>query len=92
MRSLAEVQADRTEAIRNDSLYRFRLALRDERDYSNDEVEEVKPQEIIHRHSNMGKQEFRLLEEHDRVIKYLSSKQGKGKPTVKPSTYKGLTS
>ena len=80
MRTLAEVQADRTRAIRNDNLYRTRLALRDDPDYSNDSPEEVKPQEVIHRHSNIGRQEFALLEEHDRAIKYLlskkSSKQG----------------
>ena len=37
MRTLGEVQAVRTVAIRNDHLYRMKLALRDEPDYSNDE-------------------------------------------------------
>ena len=37
----------------------------------------ITPQEIIHRHSNMGKQEFDLLQEHDRDIKYLLSTKEK---------------
>ena len=77
MRTLAQVLTDRTRAFRSDKFYRMRLALRDERDYSNDEVEIPKPQEIIHRHSDMSKQEFDLLQEHERAIKYLLSKKDK---------------
>lgn len=40
------------------------------------------PQEIIHRHSDMGQAEFNLLQEHDRTLKYLMSKQ-KGKEEKK---------
>ena len=83
MRTLAQALTDRTRAIRNDPFYRMRLALRDERDYSNDEVEIPKPQEIIHRHSSIGKQEFDLLQEHDRAIKYLLSKKPQSKPKGK---------
>jgi len=45
------------------------------------ETKQVEPQEqiITHRHSDIGKQEFDLLQEHERAIKFLMSKQARKK-------------
>lgn len=61
------------------------------------DVEPEPPQErvIVHRHSNMGKQEYDLLQQTARGLKHLSQDltelQARMKPKEKPSTYKGLT-
>ena len=95
MRTLGEVLADRTAGIRHSQLYRMQLALRDKEDYSNDQVEETKPRVIQHivRHSNMGKQEFDLLQQTalglGNLRKQVAELQIKRKPKG-TSTYKGI--
>jgi len=52
--------------------------------------QEPQEQVIIHRHSNMGKQEYDLLQQTAREVKYLRGKvEGKPRP-AKPRGYKGI--
>jgi len=62
------------------------------------ERKQVEPQvqEVIHRHSEMGKQEFRKLQDIIGQIAFLQNKvtelsKPKQKPQRKPTGYKGLS-
>ena len=103
MRSMGEVMAEQTNQIRQSYSYRIRLALRDINDVHlhpelPDITEQAKPQvqEIIHRHSDMSKKEFMLLQQLSGQVKYLQEKteELQRKRGVKPKSnrvgYKGL--
>lgn len=49
------------------------------------EPEKPEPQEIIHRHSNMGKAEFALLQQLEGEVKYLRRKVGEGESPARKS-------
>ena len=97
MRTLGQAMAERTERIRKDHGYRMRLALRDEPDYSNDKQEKPPPQEliIIHRHSDMRKEDWDLLQQTARKLEYLDKKlaehtEYKRKVPVKSGKTRGI--